>query len=882
MFEKKSYLYIFLGVFVLIGLYITSLYSFLLFHSLAEIFSIVVACGIFMLAWNSRHLLDNNYLLFIGIAYLFIGGLDLIHTLAYKGMGVFHGYNANLPTQLWIAARYMESISLLSASFFVGRRLRKNNVFVGYALVTALLLGSIFHWNLFPACFIEDVGLTPFKKFSEYMISLVLMASIVMLWKKRSEFDTDVLRLLIASILLTIASELAFTLYIHVYGFSNLVGHFLKIISYYLIYRAIIETGLARPYTLLFRNLKRSEVALRESEERYRRLVELSFDAIGIHSGGQIVFVNPTAARLLGATKPEQILGKPFLDLVHSDCRAAVSDRVRQVLEEGESVPPVEEKLTRLDGVPIDVEALSLPIIYQDQPAVQVVFRDITERKKTEAQIIRAKREWELTFDAVPDLIMILDKNHRILRANRATADRLGVKVDELAGLNCYHAFHGTGEPPEFCPHRHLLADGLEHAAEVHEDRIGGDFLVSVSPLRDSDGTIIGSVHVARDITERKQAEEALRASERLSRSTLNSLSAHIAILDNEGEIIQVNDAWHQFARENGLGASLIGVNYLSVCDRATGQWSEKATLASAGIRSVIAGEQDSFSLEYPCHSPDEKRWFHMRVSRFAGPPPVRVVVAHENITEQKLAEEALQRAHDGLERRVKERTADLGRVSAQLLSVQEDERKRIARELHDSVGQSLAAMKFKVENTIDQVRQGHPETSIESLEALVSLLQQLSDEVRRIHTDLRPSLLDDLGIVLTISWFCREFESLYTDIRVEKTINIEEEEVPDRFKIVIFRVLQEALNNIAKHSKAKLAHVSLRGKNGNIELLVKDEGQGFDVEEQSSEKGFSRGFGLTSMKERTELSGGAFSVESSMGKGTTIRARWPIKEEIT
>jgi PAS domain S-box-containing protein len=747
MFEKKRYLSILLGLLLLFGLYLTHLYSFLLFHSLAEIFSVVVACGIFMLAWNSRRVLDNNYLLFIGIAYLFIGGLDLLHTLAYKGMGVFHGYNANLPTQLWIAARYMESLSLFTASFFIGHRLRKNGVFLCYVLTTTALLVSIFHWNLFPVCFAEGVGLTPFKKFSEYLISLILLASIALLWKKRSELDKDVLRLLIVSILLTVASELAFTFYIHVYGFSNLVGHYLKIISYYLIYRAIIETGLARPYTLLFRNLKKSETALRESEERYRRLVELSFDAIGVHTGGEIVFLNPTAARLLGATEPEQILGKSVLDLVHPDYRGAVSERIQQVLGDGKPVPPIEEKLVRLDGALVDVEVLDLPVTYQDQPAVQFVFRDITERKKIEAQIIRAKREWELTFDAVPDLIMIIDREHRILRANRATGERLGVKLDQLVGLNCYRAFHGTEEPPAFCPHRQLLANGFEHTAEVHEDRLGGDFLVSVSPLRDPDGTITGSVHVARDITERKRAEEALKS------------------------------------------------------------------------------------------------------------------------------------AHDGLERRVRERTAELGRVSAQLLSAQEDERKRIARELHDSVGQSLAAMKFKLESTLDQVRQGQTDMGIESLEALVPLLQQLSDEVRRIHTDLRPSLLDDLGIVLTISWFCREFESLYSDIHIEKMISIEEKQIPDRFKIVIFRVLQEALHNVAKHSKAKHVRVFLGSTDGHIELLVRDQGRGFDVEELQSEKGFSAGFGLISMKERTELSGGAFSVESSRGRGTAVRAIWPIKE---
>jgi len=249
-------------VFILLGLYLTSLYSFLLFHTLGELFSISVAFGTFMLAWNSRRFIANNYLLFIGIAYLFIGGVDLIHTLAYKGMNIFTGYGSNLPTQLWIATRYMESISLLIAPFFFTRQLNVQNVILVYGLFTACLLGTIFYWGIFPDCFIEGPGLTPFKKISEYVISLILIAAIVFLARKRNEFDVNVFRLIVVSIVITIASELAFTFYISVYGFSNLVGHFLKIISFYLIYKAIIETGLVKPYSLLFRNLKLREAEL--------------------------------------------------------------------------------------------------------------------------------------------------------------------------------------------------------------------------------------------------------------------------------------------------------------------------------------------------------------------------------------------------------------------------------------------------------------------------------------------------------------------------------------------------------------------------------------------------------------------------------------------
>ncbi len=253
------------GALVLLGLYLTSLYNYLLFHSLIEIFSIVVACAIFMLAWNARRFLEGEYyLLFVSVAYLFVAGLDLVHTLAYEGMGVFGGTDANLPTQLWVASRYVMSISLLAAPLLLERKPRIQYVLAGYAVVTGLLLASIFYWRIFPDCYIAGVGLTPFKKISEYTISLILLASIALLIWRRDAFDAGVLRLLVLSIIATVGAELAFTSYVSVYGGANLVGHFFKLISYYFIYRAIIVTSLIRPYDLLFRNLKHSEETLRQ------------------------------------------------------------------------------------------------------------------------------------------------------------------------------------------------------------------------------------------------------------------------------------------------------------------------------------------------------------------------------------------------------------------------------------------------------------------------------------------------------------------------------------------------------------------------------------------------------------------------------------------
>jgi signal transduction histidine kinase len=216
--------------------------------------------------------------------------------------------------------------------------------------------------------------------------------------------------------------------------------------------------------------------------------------------------------------------------------------------------------------------------------------------------------------------------------------------------------------------------------------------------------------------------------------------------------------------------------------------------------------------------------------------------------------------------------------LSSQILTAQENERRRIARELHDGLGQILNAVKFKVHESLRILGSNPYGRDLEPLQSVPPLIQEGIDEARRIGMDLRPSILDDLGILATLGWFCREFQKIYSSISLEKQFDIREEDVPDPLKIVIYRVLQEALNNVTKHSKADVVSIRLRRTGDTVELLVRDNGQGFDREETLSSDGARRGMGLSSMRERTQLSSGLFSIESSKGRGTTIRASWPCE----
>lgn len=378
------------GAAIIASIYATSFYSYLLFHSLAEMVSIVVMSMVFVITWNSRKTIDNPYYLIIGISFLFLSIIAAIHALAYKGMGVFVN-DPDLPTQLWIASRYYLCLIFLVAPWFIDKKIKTSAVLFINLLVSALLMLSVFYWHNFPVAYIDGVGLTAFKIYSEYAVIGLFVISIILLSRKKQYFDRHVYSYLQIALAIMAASDFVFTLYVGVYSQLNLIGHILGIISFYLIYAVIVRKSLVDPQLVLFKKLKDSEAALRESEHKYRSLVELSPEGIIVHNAGIIEYINAAGKKMLGIEKDSDLIGKHVVDFIHDDYKALINQRIDSVYDNKTSIlAPIEVKLLRKGEVNFFAEVQSSKTILMGKVGIQTIFRDISEKREME----KAKSEF--------------------------------------------------------------------------------------------------------------------------------------------------------------------------------------------------------------------------------------------------------------------------------------------------------------------------------------------------------------------------------------------------------------------------------------------------------------------------------------------------------
>ena len=498
----------------------------------------------------------------------------------------------------------------------------------------------------------------------------------------------------------------------------------------------------------------------------YSQLVDLSPDGIFVTRNDVIVFVNPAALQLFGALSPDEVIGQSPLRFFPPDSHAHIREQVRQLIM-GKTVPAVEETLLSLDGSMRDVEIIGT--VFEDPPerALQVIVRDITERKRTE-------------------------------RALRESEERLSL------------AFAGAQE--------------------------------GVWDWNLETGAVVYSSHWRKMLGY------------------------------GEDEIEPHVSAWERLLHPD---------------DRA---------VVRDVVDGVLRGERD-YTLEFRLRHKDG-HYVHVLSRGF----PVRrdpdglvgrIVGTHFDLSERKRQEEALKRAHEELEIRVKERTAELAlanaslreemiereraeRARTELLSrlvfAQEDERQRIAREMHDQFGEQLTALGLGIRALKDSC--GTDARLAPQVAALENVAQQLDQDVDHLVWELRPTALDDLGLRAALANYVQDW-SIRAGVRADlHTTGLSADRLTSEIETTLYRIAQEALNNIAKHAQAENVDVILERRPDHVSLIIEDDGVGFD---QGNLGAPHQGFGLLGMQERAALVGATVQIESAAGEGTTIIVRMPL-----
>ena len=549
------------------------------------------------------------------------------------------------------------------------------------------------------------------------------------------------------------------------------------------------------------------------------------------------------------------------------------------------------------------------------------IVRDITERKQTEEALVRAKEEWERTFASVPDLIAILDNQHRVLRVNAAMAARLGAKAEECIGVRCYEVVHGLSEPPDYCPHSRTIKDGRQHIEEVHEDRLGGDFVVSTTPLYDGQGQMIGTVHVAHDITKRKRAEEALQESEK--RMQRAQEIAHLGSW--ELDVVNNQLSWSdEVYRIFGLKPQEFGATYDAFLEAVHPD--DRAAVDAAYSGSLREG-RDTYEIEHRVvrRSTGEVRIVHEKCEhvRDASGRIIRSVGMVHDITQRKKILEALQKAHSRLEQRVAERTAELTQAYKKL-ETEMAERAKVEEQLRqahkmEAIGTLAGGIAHDFNNILASIL-GFTEMAVED----VSDRPDVEKNLQRVLK----STMRARDLVKQILAFSRKTEHTGAPIAlsplIKETVQLLRASIPTTIDIVLNIAatsdtilaspveMQQILMNLS--SNASLAMQERGGTIGislndidfqpespmfeqgvapgeYLQLVVRDTGIGMssDVMKRVFEPFFTTravgkgtGMGLAVVYGIVKSLNGAITVESEPGIGSTFRIFLPkLKTEV-
>jgi PAS domain S-box-containing protein len=622
-----------------------------------------------------------------------------------------------------------------------------------------------------------------------------------------------------------------------------------------------LQELLARVGTLL--RLRDTTAALRASEEHYRRLIDILPDAICLISPqGRLISVNSQSVAMLGYDNAGELLNKSVLDLIPAGERIKADISILR----NRIIRNVEYTMLKKNGEPVHVElSATVTSDKEGQTAGLVcVARDITKRKQAEQVLRDSEERFRQLADNIREVFWMTDvAKNQMIYVSPAYEEIWGRTVNSLYAS----------------PHDWISAIHPEDRTRIteaaHTKQISGkyDEVYRIErpdgtvrwvqdrafPIQDETGKVYRVVGIAEDITERKQVWDALRENEARKSAIMRVALDAIITIDHHGKIIELNSAAeHIFTHSR---AKLIGENIMEIIPTSLRPWFQD------GLTNHFSGEKGpavGSRIEMPVLRADKSRFYaEFTVTRIKlkGEPTFTVYI--RDITQRKRAEE------------------ELRSLPQRIIKAQEVERSRVARELHDGVNQIIASVKMRIRNAQESLPPFQAAIR-EILGRCDRLLTNALEENRRIAHNLHPADLNNLGFSAACQSFCKEFQSR-TNMEVQCRITLPAKgRLAPGIELTLFRIVQEAINNIEKYAHAKSAKLRIGVQNGSISLKIQDDGRGFDPEKvRLGKKAKGHGLGLTNMRERALSLGGNCEIVSAPQKGTTITVRIPYEKTV-
>jgi len=617
---------------------------------------------------------------------------------------------------------------------------------------------------------------------------------------------------------------------------------------------------LARVRTLL--RLRDTTAALRASEEHYRRLIDILPDAICMVSPqGRVISVNSQAVEMLGYDNAGELLNKSVLDLIPAseDFKADISALKNRIIRNAEFT------LLKKNGERLQVEISATVTSGKDGQTAGVVcvVRDITKRKQDEKVLRESEGRFRQLADNIREVFWMTDAAKKeMIYVSPAYEDIWGRSVESLyaSPRDWAKAVHPEdyGRIVEAAMTRQISGQYDEVYRIVRPDGSVRWIEDRAFPIQDESGKVYRVVGIAEDVTERKQVWDALRENEARKSAIMSVALDAIITIDHTGRIIELNSAAEQIFTRNR--AKLIGKNVMEMIPPSLRPWFQDGLAHHfSGEKGPVAGSR----IEMPVLRADKSRIyaeFTITRIKLKGEPTFTVYI--RDITERKRAEE------------------ELRLLPQRIIQAQEAERSRVAHELHDGVNQIIASVKMRLRNAQASLPAFQAATR-EILGRCDKLLAAALEENRRIAHNLHPADLNNLGFSAACINLCKEFQAR-TSLHVRSRIALPgNKRLPAGIELTLFRIVQEAINNIEKYAHAKTVKLQIGLQNDSIRLKIQDDGRGFDAEKiKLGKREIGHGLGFTNMRERALSLGGDCEILSTPKKGASVIVRIPYTDK--